>query len=217
MSDRPRKAAVTAAVLLIPVLVAILALIVVHLGGGEGGSAPRSSAPPPRPAQSGLAALSSGAPVPRMRLLDARSGADFDTAALRRRPYVVAFLSVRCAAIGNLLRRAMAGLGQDAKQIAVIAVSSNPKIDTRQSASAWLKAHDEPPNFHFLIGDRRELRPYWHAWGVAPETAPGAGSSCPPAVPLYLVAVNHSAGVIYAGAQAPTSSLVRSFRGLLGQ
>lgn len=115
-----------------------------------------------------------GAPAPAFRHADARGGA-LGTADMAGRPYVVTFLYTDCPDVCPLiaqeLRQALELLGPRAGGVAVLAVSVDPEGDTRGAVSAWLDAHELPPNFHYLVGSEEELEPTWEAYFAAPQPA----------------------------------------------
>jgi protein SCO1 len=119
-----------------------------------------------------------------------------------------------CPLIGSELQQALKELGPEAGRVAVVALSVDPVGDTESSVRAWLRVHQEPPNFHYLIGSRKQLRPYWHAWHVGPQIVGDPDSSHTAAI--YLVtARGRIAGLVDAGKQVPSSSLAHDFRQLL--
>ena len=113
-----------------------------------------------------------GGAAPRVRLTDARGGV-LDTQALHGHAYAVTFLYTHCPdvcpLIGAELRTALARLGPAAQHVEVVAISVDPRGDTRKAVEAWLRRHHEPPNFHYLIGSERELAPVWRAYMAAPQ------------------------------------------------
>ncbi|HVV91722.1 MAG TPA: SCO family protein [Solirubrobacterales bacterium] len=156
--------------------------------------------------------------APRMKLEDAASGEPFDTASLKGRPYMVTFLYTHCPTvcplIGAELQAALAELGKEAKGVDVVALSVDPRGDTRSAVRAWLKVHREPANFHYLIGSEAELRPYWNAWHVGPQIAGDPDSSHTAAI--YLVDRRAMIrGIVDGGTQVPSSDLAQDFRTLI--
>ncbi len=119
-------------------------------------------------------------PPPTMKLEDAASGKPFDTSS-HGRPYMVTFLYTHCPdvcpLIGAELQAALRELGKEAKKTDVVALSVDPRGDTRSAVQSWLKVHREPANFHYLIGSEEELQPYWDAWHVGPQIAGDPDSS----------------------------------------
>lgn len=115
----------------------------------------------------------------RFELADARGGTT-GTAEVAGKPYVVTFLYTDCPdvcpLIGAELRRALELLGSEANDVAVLAVSVDPKRDTPAAVREWLDRHRLPQNFHYLIGSQAELKPVWDAYYAAPQI-PGRADS----------------------------------------
>lgn len=115
----------------------------------------------PRPPQGDVRA-------PPFRLADARGGV-FDSRRLAGRPYAVTFVYTRCTdecPIAAELRQALAELGAAARRVAVVAITVDPRHDTPAAARRWLARHDEPANFHYLLGSSRTLTPLWNRFYV---------------------------------------------------
>jgi protein SCO1 len=158
-------------------------------------------------------------PAPQMHLEDAASGKPFSTSSLDGRPYMVTFLYTHCPdvcpLIGSELQAALRELGRQAKQTDVVALSVDPRGDTRSAVLAWLKVHHEPANFHYLIGSEAELQPYWNAWHVGPQIAGDPDSSHTAAI--YLIDRKAMIrGIVDVGTQVPSSDLATDFRTLIG-
>ncbi|HVW48388.1 MAG TPA: SCO family protein [Solirubrobacterales bacterium] len=157
--------------------------------------------------------------APRMRLEDASTGRPFDTRTLKGRPYMVTFLYTHCPdvcpLIGAELQGALRELGREAKKTDVVALSVDPRGDTRSAVQAWLKVHQEPANFHYLIGSEEELQPYWDAWHVGPQIA-GDPDSSHTAVIYLIDRAATIQGIVDAGSQVPSSDLAQDFRTLIG-
>jgi protein SCO1/2 len=111
-------------------------------------------------------------PAPRFRLADARGGS-LDSRALRGRPYLLTFLYTDCQdvcpLIGSEIGQALRLLGERAKRVAAVAVSVDPEHDTRPAVRTWLRRLRLPANFHYVVGDRRQLEPVWRAYFAAPQ------------------------------------------------
>lgn len=159
-----------------------------------------------------------GVQAPQMRLENGRTASTFDTANLRGRPYMVTFLYTHCPTIcpliGSELQQALKELGPEANRVNVVALSVDPIGDTVSTVKAWLHVHQEPSNFQYLIGSRRQLQPYWNAWHVGPQIAGDPDSSHTAAI--YLITpTGRIAGIVSAGTQVPSSDLAFDFRSLL--
>jgi protein SCO1 len=109
-----------------------------------------------------------GSPAPRIRLRDAR-GQPIDTAALDR-PYLVTFVYTHCKdvcpLIGSEIADALHRLGPRTPDVAALAVSVDPRRDTRRAARRWLADRRLPPEAHYLLGSEPVLRPIWRDWYV---------------------------------------------------
>lgn len=121
-----------------------------------------------------------GEAAPRFVLDDARAGR-VDTRRLTGRPYVVTFLYVNCKdvcpLIGVELRQALEQLGARGKQVSVLAVSADPRGDTRAAVRRWLSKLRMPANFHYLIGSDAQLQPVWRSHYAAPQPRGTANSA----------------------------------------
>jgi protein SCO1/2 len=177
-------------------------------GGGHGG---RFAVADPLPA--GLA----GRPAAPMRLADARGGT-LDTRALHGRPYLVTFLYTNCPdvcpLIGDELRQTLAQLGSDARRVAVVAVSVDPRHDGAAAVRSWLARHREPAQFHYLIGTQRQLAPIWKAWYAAPQIA-GDPQSAHTAVVWIVDARGRLTAKVSAGIAFDPHGLARDVQTLL--
>jgi protein SCO1/2 len=116
----------------------------------------------------------SGKRASTFRLNDARDG-QLDTRRLTGRPYMITFLYTDCRDVCPLIGReigdALTELGPQRGEVEALAVSVDPEHDTAPAARRWLTERRLPDNFHYLIGDRRELKPVWDAYYVGPQPA----------------------------------------------
>jgi protein SCO1 len=127
-----------------------------------------------------------GSPAPAIRLADARGGV-LDSTRLAGHPYLVTFVYTRCVdlcpIIGSEIADALRQLGPRARDVAVLAVSVDPRHDDPATALRWLRERGLGPEAHYLLGSRAQLTPVWRAWYVV---APGETLADPTA---------HAAGV----------------------
>ena len=214
---RANRRLTVAAALMLLVMIAATAAIALRGGGSTGRTIAASGAS----AGSGpfLTAATmpqglAGRPVPRFDLVDARGGALLSTR-LVGRPYVLTFLYVHCVdvcpLIGSEIHDALAKLGAQASGLNVIAISVDPRGDTRAAVRRWLSAHQEPGNFHYLIGARQALAPVWKAFYVSPQT-PGDPSSTHTAVIWLISRKGRLAALIPAGVAIDTTNLSHDLR-----
>lgn len=206
--------------LLAIVLAAGAALVAAGCGSDDGGSAEApKSIPSSRFAAAGtLPPVLTERPAPRIRLTDARSGEPFDSDALTGKPYMVTFLFTNCPdvcpLIGQEIRQALEELGPEASETAVLAVSVDPRGDTREAARVWLRRHRQPGNFHYLIGSEQELSPVWRAFYAAPQIA-GDPESAHTAVVWLIDARGRLAAKVDAGVAFEPADLAKDVRTLL--
>ncbi len=155
-----------------PGAVVVAAAVAALAGCGASGGSPSQPAAAGLPGASALPAALRGRPAPRIVLADARSGA-IDTARLRGRPFAVTFLYASCPDVCPLIAQEIVGalgrLGADARRVAVVAVSVDPRGDTPAAVRAFLRVHHAPPQFAYGVGSAHALAPIWRAWFAAPQ------------------------------------------------
>jgi protein SCO1/2 len=196
---------------------AVLAVVLALAAGGcgsaasSGGHGGRYAVADPLP--TGL----SGRPAAPIRLADARGGT-FDTRTLHNRPYLVTFLYTNCPdvcpLIGDELRQTLALLAADARRVAVVAVSVDPRHDDAPAVRSWLARHREPAQFHYLIGTQGQLAPVWKAWYAAPQI-PGDPQSAHTAIVWLVDARGRLTAKVSAGIAFDPRGLARDVRTLL--
>ena len=92
----------------------------------------------------------------------------------RGKAVLVTFLYTNCPDICPLitsdLRVALNEMGRaEAKKVQIIAVSVDPRVDTRKSVAAFLARHEMTGRMLYLTGTAKELAPVWKAWGVGSQ------------------------------------------------
>jgi protein SCO1/2 len=102
-------------------------------------------------------------------------------------PVVLTFLYTNCPDVcpltTSLIRDAHEMLGEDADDVAILAVSVDPERDTEQAALDYSERWRMTRNWDFLVGQRERLTDIWKAYFVAAsvdesshaEQATGAG------------------------------------------
>lgn len=71
-----------------------------------------------------------------------------------------------CPLIVSHIKTAQALLGSKAKNLQVIAVSTDPQGDNPKTVAAFLKAHGMTGRMEYLIGSRAELGHVWKTWNI---------------------------------------------------
>ena len=110
-----------------------------------------------------------GAPAPAFRLRD-QDGKPVSMAAYRGRTVVMTFVystcEDTCPAQIQSIRGALDRLGRD---VPVLAVSVDPRNDTRARARRFLLEQHMTGRARFVLGSERELAPVWRGYGIAPQ------------------------------------------------
>jgi len=155
-----------------------LVLLVVIAGGVAllaigGSSSPATSA---RAKAASLDAAGVLTPVAAAPALELRNylGAPVNIESYRGKAVLVTFLYTNCPdvcpLIASNLRVALNLMGSaGARKVQIIAVSVDPRGDTRQAVAAFLERHGMTGRMQYLIGSAPELARVWKAWGVGSE------------------------------------------------
>jgi protein SCO1/2 len=156
----------------------LLALVALVLVAGavallaSGGSSPaRSSAAQPGYHASGI--LSPVREAPPLALHN-YLGESVNIASYRGKAVFVTFLYTNCPdvcpLIASQLRVAQNVMGPTvASKAEMIAVSVDPKGDTRSAVASFLAHHQMTGRMQYLVGSAHELAAVWRAWGVGSE------------------------------------------------
>jgi protein SCO1/2 len=98
-------------------------------------------------------------------------GRRVDTASYRGKALLLTFIYTHCPDVCPLivatLHNALAKLGPHASQVRIVAVSTDPKGDTRRAIAAFLGARQMTGRMEYLVGTRAQLIPVWRAWGIS--------------------------------------------------
>jgi protein SCO1 len=153
----------------LPTLV-VLSLLVAGCGGKDAATAQKTTTTTTTtaPAFAG-GAVNPPFAAPPISLHDS-SGKAVTLAAQRGRYALVTFLYVHCPDVCPLiaqnLNAALKQLGPDRGKVRVLAVSVDPKGDTRAAVRKYIRDRGLVPEFRYLIGTPQELRRTWARWNV---------------------------------------------------
>lgn len=114
--------------------------------------------------------LLENAPAPEFSLRD-QAGRTVTLDGLRGKAVVLTFMYTRCPdfcpATAVKLRQTIERLGDDASDVAVVAVSVDPEHDTQEAAREFSARMRMPEaNWHYLIGTEAELAPVWQGYYI---------------------------------------------------
>jgi protein SCO1 len=142
-------------------LAAVLALAVAGCGGSSGGETTNVSF-------SG-AETKPATPAPPLKLTDSL-GKPVDLSEYRGKAVLVTFIYTHCPDVCPLivshLKTAQAELGAKAKDMQIVAVSTDPRGDTPKTVAAFLAEHGMTGKMQYLIGSRPELGQVWKSWNI---------------------------------------------------
>lgn len=113
-------------------------------------------------------------PAPGLGGLRNYLGERVDLASYRGKAVFVTFLYTHCPDVCPLitaeLHNALARMTPaERRQEQIIAVSVDPKRDTRAAVAEFVSAHAMSGKMKYLIGDTHELAKVWEAWNVGSE------------------------------------------------
>jgi protein SCO1/2 len=155
--------------------VAAFALLFAISGcGGGGGTTSSTTGVPKGQAAVDNSTYSGGEatppkPAPALRLRNSL-GEPVDLSQYKGKAVLVTFIYTHCPDICPLivshLKTAQAELGAKAKDLQIVAVSTDPKGDTPKTVAAFLGEHGMTGQMQYLIGNRKELGRVWTDWNI---------------------------------------------------
>lgn len=163
-------------------LAVLVVVIVTLLGSRTGGSSSTAPNTPPTVNQSDLQGTDlGGTPAPNFRLTD-QFGKPITLSQFKGKPIILTFLYThcpdQCPLTAEKLHTVMLNLGSKAQDVAVLAVSTDPKGDTIPTALDFSKVHRMLNYWHYLLGSHQQLSPIWSSYAVyaAPTPTTTSGS-----------------------------------------
>ncbi len=114
--------------------------------------------------------------APNFALRD-QDGWTVELSHLRGKAVLLTFLYTHCPDACPLtavrLNGALAGLGPERTRVRVLAVSVDPRRDTRQAVAGFISSHHLLRQFRYLTGPRAKLATIWRLYGIASHPAGG--------------------------------------------
>ena len=127
-----------------------------------------------------------GTPAPDFLLKD-QYGKTISLSQFKGKPVVLTFLYTHCPDVCPLtaekIHTTMQSLVNTTQNVAVVAVSMDPKGDTAATTQNFASVHKLGNYFYYLIGTHNELAPVWASYSVDAEAATSSG------------VVNHSSAI----------------------
>jgi protein SCO1/2 len=154
-------------------LVAIAGLAALLGACGSSSSKGKTASTSTHSAYRAEASLSPAAAAPPLALRN-YLGQPVNIASYRGKAVLVTFIYVHCPDVCPLmtsnLRVAQNLMGAaTAAKAQIIAVSVDPRGDTRKTVTKFLAQHQMTGRMQYLVGSARELARVWKAWGVGSE------------------------------------------------
>lgn len=186
---------------LVPSRLAALALVALLAVAGCGGSSKKkASAPKAKPATYAGAVANPPKQAPPLTQKDS-TGKKFDLASYRGKVVLITFLYTHCPDVcplitGNL-HTTLQQLGPRASQVQVVAVSADPKGDTKKTVAEFLNKHQMTGRMRYLIGSRKQLEKIWLRWGVVAKADPKTPNAVEHSGLVYGVAASGKITTLY--------------------
>jgi protein SCO1 len=108
-----------------------------------------------------------------------------------------------CPLIASNLRVAMNLLGARAAKVQIIAVSVDPRGDTPQAVSRFLRAHQMVGRMQYLIGSPAQLARTWGAWSVGSTRETGQPQLVAHSALIYGITASGKIRTIYPASFEP--------------
>lgn len=160
-------------------LVALLAAALLAGCGSSSSSSTSTTGVPKGQAKSDSSQFAGTAAIPPKSApplsLQDSLGRSVNFAQFKGKAVLVTFIYTHCPDVCPLivshLRTAQAELGAKAKQLQIIAVSTDPRGDTPKTVAAFLRAHEMTGRMDYLIGSRKQLGRVWKNWNIVARPA----------------------------------------------
>ena len=139
-------------------------------------------------------------PVPPLVLEDS-TGKKFDLADHKGKVVLLTWLYVKCPDICPLivsnLKVAQAKLGDKAKDVVIVAVSTDPKRDTPKAVNKFISGRGMTGRMQYLVGDKDELGQTWETWGIVAERAAANPELIEHSSPIYGISASGKITTLY--------------------
>jgi protein SCO1/2 len=138
--------------------------------------------------------------APALALEDS-TGKKFDISEHRGKVLLVTWLYVNCPDICPLIvsnfKVVQNKLGDKAKDLVIVAVSTDPKRDKPKAVNKFLKARGMDGRMQYLVGDRTVLGQTWKNWGIVAEPAAANPELIEHSSPIYGVSASGKITTLY--------------------
>ncbi len=138
--------------------------------------------------------------APALTLEDS-TGKTFDISEHRGKVVLVTWLYVNCPDICPLivsnLKVAQTKLGDKAKNLKIVAVSTDPERDTPKAVNKFLAGRGMTGRMQYLVGDESSLGRVWKTWGIVAEPAAANPELIEHSSPIYGISASGKITTLY--------------------
>jgi protein SCO1/2 len=138
--------------------------------------------------------------APALALEDS-TGKPFDISEHRGKVVLVTWLYVNCPDICPLmvsnLKVAQTKLGDKAKDLEIVAVSTDPERDTPKAVNKFLGARGMQGRMQYLVGEENALHRTWKTWGIVAEPAAANPELIEHSSPIYGISASGKITTLY--------------------
>lgn len=185
------------------VAVAVLAAFLVT---GCGGSSSESQATASQQKFDGAVA-SPPRPAAPLRLRN-YLGEPVDLESYRGKAVLITFIYTHCPdtcpLIVSHIKTALSLLGPKAKDVQVIAVSTDPRGDNRKTVTAFVDDHGMKGRMKYLIGSKAELGSVWKGWNIVAKPAKAGRDLVEHSALIYGIGADSKVTTLYSANFKPT-------------
>ncbi len=139
-------------------------------------------------------------PVPPLTLEDS-TGKKFDIAEHKGKVVLLTWLYVKCPDICPLivsnLKVAQTKLGDKAKDVVIVAVSTDPERDTPKAVNKFIGGRGMTGRMQYLVGDKNALGRTWENWGIVAERAAANPELIEHSSPIYGISASGKITTLY--------------------
>ncbi len=184
---------------------AMIAVALTGCGSSNSTAATSSKGVPPgssKVASSKYAGFAANPPKPAASLqLKDSLGKTVNLKQYRGKAVLVTFIYTHCPDICPLivshLHTAQALLGAKAKNLQIVAVSTDPRGDNPRTVAAFLRKHRMTGRMQYLIGSKPELKKVWTKWNIVSNPSKTGRDLVEHTALIYGIAANGDITTLY--------------------
>jgi protein SCO1/2 len=139
-------------------------------------------------------------PAPALKLANSL-GEPVDLSQFKGKAVLLTFIYTHCPDVCPLivshLKTAQAELGAKAKDMQIVAVSTDPRGDTPKTVAAFLEEHGMTGKMDYLIGTRAELGKVWKDWNIVANPAKSGRDLVEHSALIYGIAADGDVTTLY--------------------